>query len=233
MKAKGIAKCFIDFGMIILLLFLMPFEMVGRRNHGWLGMAMFSLFIVHHVLNRKWLLNLNKGRYSVIRILQTVITLLAFLSMLGSMVSAVLLIHEIFDFIPFQGNTAFARSLHMLSAYWGFIFMGLHLGFHWNMVMGMMRKATGNKAASSFKIWSSRAAVFVVSSFGIYAFINNNIINYLFLRSHFVFFDMQKSLASFLADYVAMMVLWVCVGYYSMKAIQKYSGKRLKKIYNG
>ena len=35
---------------------------------------------------------------------------------------------------------AFARRLHILGSYWGFLLMSLHLGLHWNAVLGMVKK---------------------------------------------------------------------------------------------
>lgn len=35
---------------------------------------------------------------------------------------------------------SFARRLHILGAYWGFLLMSRHLGLHWNMIIGMLRK---------------------------------------------------------------------------------------------
>lgn len=52
-------------------------------------------------------------------------------AMIGLMVSGVILSRVVFDFLPISGGTGFARTLHMLASYWGFIFMSLHLGLHW------------------------------------------------------------------------------------------------------
>ena len=74
--------------MTILLMLLMAFELIGRTAHEWIGAGMFVLFILHHILNRKWTGNLLHGRYTPYRVLQTVSAVLVFLAMLGSMVSA-------------------------------------------------------------------------------------------------------------------------------------------------
>ena len=62
-----------------------------------------------------------------------------------------------------------------------------------------------------------------VCIFGIYAFAKNNIADYLFQRSQFVFFDMEQPLALFFAEYLAMMGLWVCLAYYLSRALQRLS----------
>ena len=45
------------------------------------------------------------------------------LCMLGAMASAVMLSREVFGFLHLRGGRSFARQLHMLAAYWDFIFM--------------------------------------------------------------------------------------------------------------
>ena len=37
----------------------------------------------------------------------------------------------------------------MLSAYWGFVLMSVHLGFHWSMMMGMAKKFFPKPSAST------------------------------------------------------------------------------------
>ena len=128
MQPKAILKMAVDGVMTVLLLLLMAYELVGRAAHEWIGLIMFVLLIAHHILNRGWLKNLRKGRYTPYRVLQTALAGLVLLSMLGQMVSALLISREVFAFLPFTGGVGFGRTLHMLAAYWGFIFLSLHLG---------------------------------------------------------------------------------------------------------
>ena len=69
--------------------------------------------------------------------------------MFGSMLSGVILSNHVFPSITIRGWRSFARSLHMISAYWGFVLMSLHLGLHWNMMMGMARKLVKKPSAIS------------------------------------------------------------------------------------
>ena len=88
--------------------------------------------------------------------------------MTGLMVSGIIMSREVFGFLPISGGTGFARTLHMLASYWGFLFMSLHLGLHWGMMMRIFRRAAGIKAPSAVRTW--------------------------LLRSRFVFFDMEQPL---------------------------------------
>ena len=54
MKPKMIGKILADIGMTVLLMLLMAFELIGRAAHEWIGIGLFALFILHHILNRNW-----------------------------------------------------------------------------------------------------------------------------------------------------------------------------------
>ena len=143
MKKKLIYKIVIDMIMTVLLLFLMARQITGDSAHEWLGAGMLLLWIAHHILNRGWYSHLFKGKYTPMRIFQTVTNFAVLLSMFGLMVSGIILSREVFAFLPISGGIALARPLHVLSAFWGFVLMALHLGQHWNMILGMVRKAAG------------------------------------------------------------------------------------------
>ena len=55
MKPGLILRISADLAMPVLLLLLMTYDLIGQAAHEWLGIAMFLLFILHHVLNRSWL----------------------------------------------------------------------------------------------------------------------------------------------------------------------------------
>lgn len=82
--------------MTVCLLFLMPYSLLGETLHEWLGIVMFVLFVTHHVLNRKWMAAVTKGKYTPFRIVQTLIVFVMLVLMFGSMVSGVLLSNHIF-----------------------------------------------------------------------------------------------------------------------------------------
>ncbi len=218
MQPKMIGKIIVDLGMTILLMLLMAFELIGRTAHEWIGAGMFVLFIVHHILNRKWSGNLFHGKYSSYRSLQTVSAALVFLTMLGSMVSAVLISREVFAFLPISGGRSFGRTLHMLCAYWGFLFLSFHLGIHWNMILGMAGKLCGKP--STLRARLIRTAGALIAAYGVYALFRRGIPSYLLLQTQFVFFDFEEPLIFFFLDYLTVMGLFVFAGHYAEKAVR-------------
>ena len=219
MKPKMTAKIMADISMTVALLLLMTYELIGQAAHEWVGIGMFVLFILHHVLNGKWSKNLLKGTYTALRVMQTALVVLVLFSMLGSVVSGVILSRHALSFLPISGGRSFARSLHMISAYWGFVFMSLHLGFHWSMMMGMAKKLV--KKPPGIGKWTLRAIAVLISGYGMYAFIKRDIGSYMLLKSQFVFFDFEEPLILFLLDYIASMGLFVALGHYLSKLLKK------------
>lgn len=225
MNQKMKCKIIIDMAMTILLLLLMARQLTGDSAHEWLGAGMFVLWIVHHILNRSWYSHLFKGKYTPMRIFQTVIDVLVLLSMLGLMVSGIILSREVFAFLPISGGMATARAMHIVSAFWGFVLMALHLGLHWNRILGMVRKAAGS-ADAKWKRNLLRIAAALIAAYGLYAFWKNQFLSYMFLTSHFVFFDFERPAVLFFTEYVAIMGLFVFIAHYASGGIQKLKGRK-------
>ena len=57
------ARMIVNIAMTVVLLCLMAYMLVGETAHEVLGTVMFILFIIHHILNRKWFGAVTKGRY--------------------------------------------------------------------------------------------------------------------------------------------------------------------------
>lgn len=206
MNFKMKVKIATDIAMTFLLILLMAYELVGQAAHEWLGVGMFFLFVLHHILNSKWSRAVRKGKYTPLRILQTVLVAAILLTMLGSMISGVILSRHVFSFLPIRGGRSFARTLHMLAAYWGFVFMSLHLGLHWSMLMGIVQKYTGKP--SEIRKWAFRGFAFLIAGYGIYAFVKRDIGSYMLLKSQFVFLILRNRLF-FL--YLTIWRLWGCL----------------------
>lgn len=224
MKRKTILKIVVDIGMTVMLLFLMTYELIGAAAHEWLGIGMFVLFITHHILNRKWIRCVFKGKYTLFRIWQTILVFGILLTMAGSMYSGVILSEHALSFLPIKGGRAFAREVHMVSAYWGFILMSLHLGLHWGMMMGMTKQFI--KRLPIAVGWVLRGIAAFIAMYGVYAFIQREIVQYMFLKNHFAFFDFEEPVVFFLADYMAVMALFMWASHYFSKGLRYIIQKR-------
>ena len=211
-------KIVVDVLMTVSLLLLMAYGLIGEKAHEWIGIGMLALFILHHVLNRKWIGAIGKGRYTAVRILQTVTAGLILLCMLGSMVSGIILSRYVFAAIPMHRSYALAERLHMLCAYWGFLLMSLHLGFHWSVMLSTMKMRLRSSKMTE-RVLSLLGYLF--AAYGVYAFFHRNLGDYLLLRSHFVFFDYGEPVWRFLVDYAAIMAAVVTAGCWVMKGVHR------------
>lgn len=216
----------IDIAMTIVLIGLMAYSLIGTLTHEILGTAMFVLFIVHHILNRKWFGALSKGKYRSFRIFQTVLVFLLIGTVLASAISGIILSEHVFTFLHISKGASVARSVHMVCAYLNYILMSLHLGLHWNMMLGAMKKAkTGKKTTD----WVLRAGAISIAAYGVYAFIRRQIGEYLFFRTHFLFLDPTEPIVFFFMDYMAIMALFVFLGHYLGKAFKWLDSHRNNK----
>lgn len=228
MNIKTKIKLLIDIAMTVILLLLMSYSQVGEVTHEWLGIGIFTCFVLHHILNKKWTAGVLKGKYTPLRVWQTALVILVFISMLGSMFSGIIISEHIFSFIRIRGLSSLARTLHLLSAYWGFVFISLHLGFHWNMMLGMANKASHGALTSNKRILKAMGVF--IAAYGIFAFIKRDILNYLILKNHFAIFNFEEPVIFFLLDYVVVMGLFVWIAHYITEFIKHKIGNKKKHI---
>ena len=216
MKPKTIFKIVIDILMTLLLLFLMGYQFWGDAAHEWAGAGMSALFILHHLLNGSWHKSLLRGKYNPSRILMLVIDILLFADMLGLMISGIMLSNHVFAFLGLHGSLSLARLLHMASSYWGFVLMSLHLGLHWGMILGMIRRAVkGGKEASGAVKMLLRILGAVTAAYGLTVFIRRDLLTYMLMRTQFVFLDFNEPVPLFYIDYLSMMGTFIWIVYYA------------------
>ncbi len=212
-------KMAVDGAMVILLPLLMAYSLLGEAAHEWLGIAMSALFILHHVLNRKWYGGLCKRRYSTVRTLRAATDLLLLADMIALPVSGVMMSRHVFTFLNAGSGMALARTIHLLASYWGLVLMSFHAGLHGGAVMATLRKRANGKSAA--RTMALRTFTALLGLWGIFAFLRREIGSYLFLRNQFVFFDFSQPLLFFVTDYIAVMALFAMAGHYSAKLLKR------------
>lgn len=211
MQTKQVLKICIDVLMTVFLLLLVPYSLVGDEAHEYIGVGIFILFVLHISLNRRWLCCIFKGRYSWIRAVQTMINLAIFACMLGSMLTGIVLSNYIFSQLQFNDLFELANAIHMFCAFWGFILIGVHLGMNWSFVVSKISKTINTP---SVLVKALKILVLALAIYGIFAFYNRGVFDYLFLRTHFLNVDFNDTLATYMFDYVSIMVLFGVVGYH-------------------
>lgn len=219
MKPKAIIKIIIDIVLTVGLMALMGYQFWGEIAHEWIGAGMFVLFIAHHILNFGWYRSLFKGKYSPARIFRLVINVTVLATMLGLMISGIIMSSYVFAFLNISGGMMFARSLHIISSYWGFVLMALHLGLHWNMVISAARKIFKPKSKSKPRTIILFSISALIAGYGIYVFVIREFMTYMLLRSPFVFLDYDEPKLLFYLDYIALLGLFIFVSHYISKLL--------------
>ena len=117
------------------------------RVHQVLGMVLIALWAVHIALNRKWYGAVLKGKYNPYRIMQTVINLSILVCIILLAVSGMMMAW----FLPESVNVplGFARTAHLVSSHWYYVFMSLHLGMHVGMIANKIRLSRSQQECHS------------------------------------------------------------------------------------
>ena len=115
-----------------------------------------------------------------------------------------------------------ARRLHILGAYWGFALLSLHLGLHWNMLMGMAKKRLGLVKPSKGRAIVLFLAGLTVAVYGLAVFLRRDLSSYMLLQNEFVFMDFAEPKLLYYLDYLAMMGLFVFIAHYLTRAFCTY-----------
>ncbi|MCH3973212.1 MAG: DUF4405 domain-containing protein [Oscillospiraceae bacterium] len=224
MNFKRSCKPVLDLAMALLLFVLMAYPAVGGAAHEWLGTGMFACFLIHQVCSRAWYRALPQGKYARLRAVQAALNLLLFVCMVLLMVSGMILSKTVFTFINLRDGLAFARTAHLLASYWGFLLTGLHLGFHWRMVLDIFRKVNPARTPAWLSLFL-RIAACAVACYGAVLFFQNHIAGYLFLHTQFVFFDYSRPAVLVFVQQAAMMAAFVWIGFFAQKLVQKPAAK--------
>lgn len=234
MKREAFIKRIIDVAMLLLLPVLMAEILTGQQMHEWLGTGMMLLFLLHHILNFGWMRNLFKGTYSPLRCAGTALNIILLFDFLALAFSGIMMSGFVFAWLPFSGGMITARMLHLFASHWGLILMSLHTGMHWKLILSMCKKKLPEIKERDVFLWLLRGVAFGTVLFGLYAFAQQKMTDYLFMRTHFVFFDETKSVFLFYTEVAAMIGMFLVAGHYFGMILQKWRcgemGKKIAKV---
>lgn len=201
----------VDIAMVILLPVIMGYSLVGETAHEVIGVVMGVLFAVHITLNRKWFAVLFHGKYNLRRIITTILNIMLILCVITSMVSGIMISKHLFAFLKLSSGASLMRTLHLLAGYWGFVLMSIHAGTH----AGAMLTRT-EKPGLGMRI-TLYVLLLCVAAYGVYAFIKRGVYQYMLRINSFVFFDTSESYIRFYIDYLAIMIMFMTVGYFLVR----------------
>jgi hypothetical protein len=228
MTAKMKLKMTADILMTALLPVLMAFQVTGQTLHEYLGAAMILLFVIHNALNARWYGSLLKGKYTPVRLFQTLLNLALLCVVILLAWSGIVMSDSAFSFLHLQAaGMSRARLVHLCCAYWGFVLMSAHIGLHWGLAAAAARQAAGAeeiRPAAVLRVFGAAAALY-----GAVCFYRQNILSYMFLTVQFAFLDFDKNAALVFIENAAMMVFWGGAAFYAAKALARTGRHSLQK----
>jgi len=229
LKLMTIFKLGNDLVMTILMLIAMAYYITGNMVHEVVGVVVFSLFIIHNFLNRRWYKAIFKGKYNVRRIIQIGINLLFLVTMTLMILSAVLISSDLFPYIHI-GSDMTPRQIHVQTAYWGFIIMSIHIGLSWVMIIGSVRRMTRINGTSHIRTIMLRVLAVLIVAYGVRSSFEGDMGSKLFLYSPFGW-SHDNSTIRFLIDHLSIMGIYICGTHYALKFVQnqeKRGGRKIK-----
>ena len=203
MRSKH-SKHLVDVLLGIGLLLLMSYQVTGEAGHEWTGIVMTLLMILHQILNRKWYAALFKGRYTPLRIAQTLINAALVISfVLTALCGINMSVHAVPILSEFM-KASLGRRLHLTLSHWCFVLMGLHLGLHIPVMLKGVKSLNVRRIGFGTSILAAGA--------GLWLFLKNSYPDYLFYRVPFAFIDYDKAVPLMLLEALLIAFFWIFIG---------------------
>lgn len=144
-------KLYIDITMIIVLFLVMNTKVTGILFHEILGICIWELFLMHLVINLKWIKSISKVIFknqlkSNIKKIY-IIDLLLFVDFIFITLSGILISQKLFVFIN-ADNIYFWTIIHKSTSYLAILILLIHLIMHFNFFEGFINKLIKNKNIS-------------------------------------------------------------------------------------
>jgi hypothetical protein len=219
MNRNMLMKLVIDLAMLVVMLLAMAYTITGNRVHEWIGAFLFLLFIVHNILNRRWYKTIFTGRYNVQRMVGTTVNLLFLVTMAAALISSVPISRNLFPFIS-TNDVMLATQIHVLSAYWGFILMAVHIGISWGRIVHAARKMTGITAENRIRTILLRILAVLIVIYGVQASFKGDMGTKLFIYNPFGWGG-DDSLLNFIRDHLAIMGIYIWGTHYTLMFVRK------------
>ncbi len=207
MKPIKIVKICVDVLMYMMFLLLMGQHLTSGAIHEWMGAGLFVCFFVHNLLNWRWYKALFKGRYTIQRIIKTMVNFLLLVSFAACMMSAFMISGTVFRNFRIPGMMMTGRKLHMVSSAWCFVLMSVHLGLH---------LSNPKRKVQQILLCVGAAAA---SAVGIYHFLIRRFYEELFLLTEFKWFDYDKSMIGYLFETTCISIALMTLTYITKRVI--------------
>ncbi len=170
----NIIKIVLDIIMSVLLVLMFNKNVISLNFHEIGGLFVGGFFLVHMLLNWKWIVAVSKRIFSKELSFKLrfgyIIIFLLLISVLLILISGIFISKIIFA--GFFTSSINWKSIHYFSAACSLILVGIHLGLNWGFVMGMFKKFI--KIPTTIATPISVIIVIAIVSFGAYSVVTSS-----------------------------------------------------------
>lgn len=168
MKTKSL-KIILDCIMAVSILFLYKKNVLTLTVHEIAGVIICVLFIVHVLLNKKWVVALTKTLFSKTSTIRAkisyIVDFLLAISFLGILITGIGISKTVFKSFAFIG--AKGNPYHFFFSGLSLILLGIHIGLHWKWTKANILKFY-DKSIKPIKV-TINAVIIAISCWGVYA----------------------------------------------------------------
>lgn len=210
MRKKYIFQLCQDIVLTGLLLTLFGYHLFDEPIHEWVGLVFFGVIMSHLTLNFWWVKKLFSQKYHGYQAVKTAVNIATFTLFLTACITGILLSKHIFAEFAFHSTEDSIRKLHMLSTHWLQILIGIHLGLHWNAIAAMLTNWWKLDLDNRYGKIAGKVLLpilwVILTIYGIYVYIQRELLPYLFNQVDFAFFDFDENKAVFYLDFFAILI---------------------------
>ena len=175
---KSILKMSLDIVMIIVLVLLYNSHVANLIFHEVAGLLVCGLFVIHCLLNRKWIIDVSKKLCSKSLPFKTKfgysLNILLCITFIILIISGINTSQILF---PSNSHGSIWRGIHHQAAALSIILVGVHIALHWSFIANMAKKTLHIPPTISSRICI--IMVGIIFCFGSYNLITSNFKNWL------------------------------------------------------
>lgn len=187
--------------MALLFVLLMSSQATEQKVHEWLGVAMLLIALMHQYLNFWWYQSLLKMKRNAFYLFKNTVSVLMIIALVLCIFSGFAMSKYATPFLRGAIKLSLTRQIHLCVTHWFFILVGLHIGLH--LINWVKRSFTIKIKKILFVI------LWCVSVYGLYLFLETQMLDYLLMRSQFAFLDYKMPLWQTVGKNMVMMISWI------------------------
>ncbi|WP_297569971.1 hypothetical protein [uncultured Anaerovibrio sp.] len=200
--------------MIFFFLLVMSFHHIPKLFHEVLGLVWLGVTMLHLWQNRKWFKSFAQGRWTTIRIIDTVIDGLLLLTLLMVIIAGSGISNHLFkDLMPLDIRRSITlHQLHVSLPYAMIILMGLHWGLHFDGWLNQWKRVISFTIPAKISKVAGLALAVIIIAGGIYGSILHQVWNRLMMKHIFATEAAGLPFGSYLILLLSIIGLYVIVG---------------------